>query len=638
MPKYYLLLIETFGNQSYIYATNKLRECIGASEIIYQCGTDWVLDSIHSVLLDIDNSINFKKQFHAEESDGSNEQSPFDKRQHLLESPLLPNQQMPVSLVLLTSGKALLLCLEHDIAKKIAQCHALRVLKEAPGLEVGSAIETIQDTEQNKAFSKAYMAVKERLDQHRQRMPSSKQRFPMLPMLEPCTVSGLPASRDLTKSSNVWGSQVSYQKRQFEKNWVKRVQSLLERYNKKSRQRTLEKKNIEVEAKINQLEQGFENIDWLAIVHADGNGLGKIFLEFDKYSAKLEKKSKESSSFENQIEILRRFSSQLDTVTENAFYKACSYLRDYAIQKNLPWIKYNQGEYFDDIHLPIFPLLLGGDDLTVVMDGRYALPFTEYFLKAFEEEIQQEGSEDTTIVGEIAQQAFEVRRLGICAGVALIKPHFPFFQGYQLAEQLIQSAKTVKKYVKAPSSNEPYPCSALDFHVLFDTHFSSLDSIRKTFSEHKKEKSETVFEVFGGPYVVSNRQAFDEKMAKGSVLEWLQQHDGEKLKSKVKALNATGDDDKRRLPNSQMHRLREALYWGPNYCDERLAEILSIYDPDRINPLLQNTGADKPSLFSRKINHNNQQQDKTVFHTQFLDALTSASFWLEDSSEQESSQ
>src|SRR5690606_35336429 len=80
--------------------------------------------------------------------------------------------------------------------------------------------------------------------------------------------------------------------------------------------------------------------------------------------------------------------------------------------------------------LPIRPLLLGGDDLTFVCDGRIALDLA------------------VTAIGEFAKH--RIPHLGddggetilsACSGVALVKPHAPFHRSYELADALCASAK-----------------------------------------------------------------------------------------------------------------------------------------------------------------------------------------------------
>ena len=206
----------------------------------------------------------------------------------------------------------------------------------------------------------------------------------------------------------------------------------------------------------NDLEKNFDGLDWLGIVHADGNGLGQIFLNFHQFT----------ENNRDYINKLRCFSLALDLCTQNAFKTAIQVFNQDRKRKR----KY-------DI-LPLVPLVLGGDDLTVICDGKKALEFTEKFLLAFEEETSRNDLEDVgNIINEVSQKALKSKGLSACAGIAIVKPHFPFSVGYDLAESLLKSAKTVKNKVQ-DKDNNTVSCSALDFHIVYDSSGVYLDLIR----------------------------------------------------------------------------------------------------------------------------------------------------------------
>jgi hypothetical protein len=250
----------------------------------------------------------------------------------------------------------------------------------------------------------------------------------------------------------------------------------------------------------------------------------------------------------------------------------------------------------------VVPLVLGGDDLTVLMDGRYALLFARAFLAAFEKK-----TAEGDLIHRVAQKALNAGRLSACAGVALVKPHFPFHNAYDLAEALLKSAKTVKRRVTHRGSpNTPYSCSALDFHILFDSVHTELDDIRERLSTDGGNTR-----LNAAPYVVTPLT----DLADAGDIGWAGDHHMDGLLDCVKALSSPGEDGARRaIPNSQAHTLREALFQGRKVADGRFAELRPRY------PALEAfSEGDKVSLFRRR--------DDKHYETRFLDALTSASFW-----------
>lgn len=106
------------------------------------------------------------------------------------------------------------------------------------------------------------------------------------------------------------------------------------------------------------------------------------------------------------------------------------------------------------------PVLVGGDDVTVYTDGRYAIPFAEAYIRHYE---CLTGKDDLLRELAVIAGAPEPGSLTASAGVAIVGRNFPFHIAYDLAEGLVSRGK---KLGKKPGAS---PCSTIDFHVLRDT-------------------------------------------------------------------------------------------------------------------------------------------------------------------------
>jgi hypothetical protein len=521
-----LVLLETSGNQAYIFATNKLRENVGASELTYRVGTQFVWNAVASVGGKI----------------------PIDRQNEQIYPAL--DDQNPVEVIMAVSGKALLLVRDGDIGRRIVRVVTLQALKKAPGLEVHGVVSRDFHFGHDPIHT-LIEEVHQQFQQVRSRLAGPAVRFQRLPIIAECASSGLPAQRLPRASDGLpfeehreYAASV-FAKIRARKKWKTRLDSILAR-----RQVSAELPDASVELE----ELGS---DWLAIIHADGNGLGQVFRNFDKRA--------NTTDNRDYIAKLRSFSSALDECTEKAFCYSLRMLSSYTSQ---------QGKNIK----PIVPLILGGDDLTVICDGRQALQFTKSFIDNFEEQTRR----DPRIQKILTNGATS------CAGVAIVKPHFPFFAGYQLAEELLKSAKTLK------------PHSAIDYHIMYDTGGIDLGRIRQALTIGSAR-------LLARPYAVREANAPLHRA-------WSD------LERRVKAILATDPqaEDRRCLPNSLLHELREGLFLGREAAESRLALVRHRYRP-HIDPLLVN---DK--LFWTTTD---QANNKEIYLTGLLDALDAAEFW-----------
>jgi hypothetical protein len=186
---------------------------------------------------------------------------------------------------------------------------------------------------------------------------------------------------------------------------------------------------------------------WLAIIHADGNALG-ILLQT------LGKKLKENKVSEEKVKTaFSTFSKSLDTATKEAARIAF----ENVIKVDLTKYKY-----------PIRPVILGGDDLTVIIRADLALDFTIKFLEAFEKETEKQFK---FLFDDYEIKGFE-NGITACAGIAYIKEKYPFHYGVHLAELLTGKAKKFSK-----KDGKPIPPSSLSFYKVQSSFIESLEDM-----------------------------------------------------------------------------------------------------------------------------------------------------------------
>lgn len=210
----------------------------------------------------------------------------------------------------------------------------------------------------------------------------------------------------------------------------------------------------------------------IAIVHADGNGVGQHIREICNQHRKKEQNR-------DLVLALRHFSLNLAQAAQQALKAVLDNLKK-AIDKGdgtsiiykptkelliqIDLVKSRKNDYY----LPFRPIVFGGDDVTFVCDGRLGLSLATMYLREFEKR------------STAAKLGKDGGGLTACAGIAIVKSHYPFARAYELADEL---SKTAKSYRKGKIAG-----SCLDWHFALSGLGGSITEIRKR--EYKVEAGE----------------------------------------------------------------------------------------------------------------------------------------------------
>jgi hypothetical protein len=177
----------------------------------------------------------------------------------------------------------------------------------------------------------------------------------------------------------------------------------------------------------------FEESNRIGLIHADISGLGALYKTFgDEVGDNFDKLRDLSDAIEKALR------TAVQTATEQ-------HLVPKAPEKNRKRV------------LPARPILLGGDDVTVLVRADLALDYAKTLLEAIEQETQKtlESFEEVKDTG--------VSVLTACAGVAFAGASMPFYLLSGLAESLCRYAKKIVKGYHGNDHTEPIP-SAIAFH------------------------------------------------------------------------------------------------------------------------------------------------------------------------------
>ena len=350
-------------------------------------------------------------------------------------------------------------------------------------------------------------------------------RFPRLPIMAECASSTLPASGFISDEGGRAASAPSAAKRTAARAARRQLMASI---GQPGASLTLD----QIDA--------YEDVDWIAIVHADGNGFGQRLLAFGAGLSNLE-----------YATVLSQFSRDVDAAVRRALMDAAQLLPASIEIRRRTTVR---------LVPPLIPIVAGGDDLTVLCAGAHGRQFTTAFLRSF-------GEHSAT---PSVQQVLGHGGGGTaCAGIAYTKPHFPFSSGYRLAEELIAAAKSELKAM-APEDPSAIP-AAFDFHVRFDSVDAPLSATRRSLRLRPNGANGSApngdgDRLWGGPYLLAEGEPPWERC-------WPAEH----IDEAREALVASADTDDTKAPDpipfSQIQALRTSLRSGRTAADHHFAAV-----------------------------------------------------------------
>lgn len=448
-----LTVVDTAAIQDYIFSSNRLRENLGASYLVEQATGDWV----KSVLAEL------RSNFSA----GSEEQG------FLLDEKLeLERDGLEAELVYTGGGNTVLLFRDVSQAKRFARNISQRALEQAPGLQLVITHREIAVWDAQANDLKDY--VRELIEGKLTEKKRMRQAVPMfqlgLGVTAKCSSTGLPAVRSNRRlepkeaKARLVGREAEAKLGVVSKA-TNRLRNLVKKHDSKG-----ELDRLEFTDELDELSRTAGEESYIAVVHADGNSLGMRL-------KKLDERAKDNLDY---IRLRRNFSRQIQDAAEKALVRTLAELNkkiDYD-KKRKEWVlseaipqgieeKHKTLIAQKQITLarnaedrkpywPFRPLVFGGDDVTFVCNGQLGLSLAALYIEEFRR----------------ATETLEHGSIQSCAGVSVVKVHYPFRRAYDLSEELTKAAKQ-----HLGKNRETR--SALDWHYSETGLLGSLTAIRQ---------------------------------------------------------------------------------------------------------------------------------------------------------------
>ena len=195
--------------------------------------------------------------------------------------------------------------------------------------------------------------------------------------------------------------------------------------------------------------------NFVAIIHIDGNGMGKRVNDFqEKYGGT----GKSWEDFRKQIQL---FSEAIDSDFKDAYREMTDEVGNRIRTGGLDDLE------LKDNGFPIRRIITSGDDICYVSDGRIGIESARIFIEKLNAKINKADG----------------KSYNACAGIAIVHTNYPFFRAYDIAEVLCSNAKAFGAYLSGEDNGASV--SALDWHIEYGEMGDDLASIRSLYKNEE---------------------------------------------------------------------------------------------------------------------------------------------------------
>lgn len=422
-----LLVVETASIQKYIFSSNRLSENIGASYLVAAATGQWAFQALRDAV-----------QSHG----GTHNIVEHDNDLRIDDDIRIEQSETEAEVLYAAGGNFVVLFRSVDTARAFTRLLSGRALQDAPGLRM--VIHSIpfiwgQDTLKD-SLSRVFREIKAKRSVEAGSIPLAG-----LGVTVMCQSTAMPAV------AHVKGNDGDKRAASAE---VNAKLNAVDRANDYLRSKIPPPSGHSYPLDLDKLGRTRGESSYIAIVHADGDGIGRIMQSIGS--------NHDASQVREHIHDLRRFSQHLAAAANHALQDTLQTLQE-SFVKSKEVAELLGGRYDEkEIYLPFRPLVFGGDDVTFVCDGRIGIGLAIEYLRQFERNAQ------VWLADDISADT----RLTSCAGVAIVKSHFPFARAYELAEDLTKNAK---KYRRALDAD----VACLDWHITPTGIYGDVDEIRE---------------------------------------------------------------------------------------------------------------------------------------------------------------